>query len=227
MALDRDFILQHLWFGIGKAATGPVSSTTRFYDPAAKLPAFDVAAANKLLDEAGLKPNAQGVRASFKHLIPAVWRGLEPHGRVFPPGHAQDRHRGDAGNHRRRRLGVAHRQLGLRDHHRTCCTSTATRRWASSGQLRLQQHPEDPVHQHRAATPIRRSTRCSPPRGRAPAPTERQKAFDDVQALLVEEMPQIWMMELAYPTITDKRLHNVIQLGTGDHASFDDVFLSA
>ena len=41
----------------------------------------------------------------------------------------------------------------------------------------------------------------------------------------MDEMPLIWMVELAYPTITDKRLHNVIQLGTGDHASFDDVFI--
>ena len=46
MAVDRDFVVQHLWFGLGKAATGPVASTTRFYNAAAKMPAFDVAAAN-------------------------------------------------------------------------------------------------------------------------------------------------------------------------------------
>jgi peptide/nickel transport system substrate-binding protein len=39
-------------------------------------------------------------------------------------------------------------------------------------------------------------------------------------------MPQVWIMEMAFPTISQKKLHNVVELGTGTHASFDDVFIS-
>ena len=56
---------------------------------------------------------------------------------------------------------------------------------------------------------------------------ERRAAFAEVQKLLVEEMPQIWLMELSFPTIHDRRVRNLIQLGTGVHASFDDVFITA
>src|SRR6266568_3979856 len=68
-AIDRDFIVQRLWFGVGKPATSPIASTTRFYDPASKLQAHDPRAATQLLDAAGLKPNAQGIRFSVKHLV--------------------------------------------------------------------------------------------------------------------------------------------------------------
>ena len=33
-------------------------------------------------------------------------------------------------------------------------------------------------------------------------------------------------MELNFPTITDKRLHNVLQYGTGVASNFDDVFFA-
>ena len=47
-----------------------------------------------------------------------------------------------------------------------------------------------------------------------------------MQHLLVEEVPLLWVVEVAYPTVTDKKLHDVITTGTGVHASFDDVFLA-
>src|SRR5713226_1978667 len=67
--IDREFHVQRLWFGVGKPATKPIASTTRFYDPASKLQAHDPRAATQLLDAAGLKPNAQGVRFTVKHLV--------------------------------------------------------------------------------------------------------------------------------------------------------------
>ena len=47
-----------------------------------------------------------------------------------------------------------------------------------------------------------------------------------MQKLLVEEVPQIWLMELSFPTIHDRRLRNVITSGLGVHTSFDDVFIA-
>jgi len=85
-AIDRNFIRDRLWFGIGKVATGPIASTTRFYDPAvAKLQAYDPGAAMQLLDAAGYKPDASGVRFRIKHLaLPygEVWMRLSEYFRA-------------------------------------------------------------------------------------------------------------------------------------------------
>ena len=68
-AIDRNFIVDRLWSGIGKVATGPIASTTPFYDPAvAKLQPFDPQKAMQLLDAAGYPANAKGVRFTIKHL---------------------------------------------------------------------------------------------------------------------------------------------------------------
>jgi peptide/nickel transport system substrate-binding protein len=65
LAIDRTFLVQKLWFGLGKPATGPVASATRFYDPALKPFPHDTKKAMAPLDEAGLKPTADGPRTRF------------------------------------------------------------------------------------------------------------------------------------------------------------------
>jgi peptide/nickel transport system substrate-binding protein len=57
-------------------------------------------------------------------------------------------------------------------------------------------------------------------------PKVRQQAFSAAQKILCEEVPQIWFLELAWPTIHDKKLHNVIKTAMGPNSSFDNVFLS-
>src|SRR4029077_20494678 len=58
MAIDRQFVIDNIWFGFGKPATGPISSNfapNGIYTSDVK--SYNVpdglAAANKLLDEAG------------------------------------------------------------------------------------------------------------------------------------------------------------------------------
>lgn len=72
-AIDRRFILQNIYFGYGKIATGPIPSTSPFYtqEGVPQYP-FDIARANALLDEAGLKRGAGNVRFKLTHeLIPS------------------------------------------------------------------------------------------------------------------------------------------------------------
>jgi peptide/nickel transport system substrate-binding protein len=60
----------------------------------------------------------------------------------------------------------------------------------------------------------------------APDPKVRQQAFSAVQKILTEDVPLLWLLEMSFPTIYDKKLHNVITSGAGVHATFDDVFLA-
>ena len=60
----------------------------------------------------------------------------------------------------------------------------------------------------------------------AALPADREKAFFAVQKLLVQQIPQIWLLEMSFPTIHDKKVKNLVTLGTGVHACFDDVSIA-
>jgi peptide/nickel transport system substrate-binding protein len=62
-SIDRQAILQSVWFGYGIVAPSPISPLlTQFYDPRAPSAPFDLAQAGRLLDEAGLPRQANGFR---------------------------------------------------------------------------------------------------------------------------------------------------------------------
>ena len=68
-AIDREQILDQVIFGQGKVATGPINSQMVFaYSDDVTQYAYDVDAANALLDEAGYAPDDEGVRFAINVL---------------------------------------------------------------------------------------------------------------------------------------------------------------
>jgi peptide/nickel transport system substrate-binding protein len=69
-AIDRNFLVNAISFGLGKVATSPIPSNLPYYDEKAvvKYP-FDPARARALLDEMGLKPKLGGVRHRFSIMM--------------------------------------------------------------------------------------------------------------------------------------------------------------
>ncbi len=65
-AIDRKFILDSLLGGAHKASTGPIASGSPFYTAEVETYAFNIAKANQLLDAAGLKPGANGMRLALE-----------------------------------------------------------------------------------------------------------------------------------------------------------------
>jgi peptide/nickel transport system substrate-binding protein len=72
-ALDIDFALKTIMRGYGKPGRGPIPSVAgaNYTDDVPTYP-FDIEKAKALLDEAGYKPDANGVRFKLKHR-PAPW----------------------------------------------------------------------------------------------------------------------------------------------------------
>ncbi|WP_159996736.1 ABC transporter substrate-binding protein [Roseomonas sp. 18066] len=67
-AIDRDFIVRNIWYGYGEAAISPIPrSMGAFHSAEVPRYAFDPARARQLLDEAGLKPDGNGIRLSITH----------------------------------------------------------------------------------------------------------------------------------------------------------------
>ena len=66
-AIDRQFIVEKAGFGLNKVATGPFSSEMAWaYTPDVHIYAYDPKEAERLLDEAGVKRGADGVRFRTK-----------------------------------------------------------------------------------------------------------------------------------------------------------------
>jgi peptide/nickel transport system substrate-binding protein len=222
-AIDRNFIRDRLWFGIGKVATGPIASTTKYYDPAvAKLQPHDPRKAMELLDAAGLKPNAQGVRFTIKQLsLPygEVWTRLSEYFRT------------------------ALRQVGIEVVLETTDAGAWARRigdWDYETSTNFLSQYADPtlgVERSYVTSNIKKITFTNTGGYSNPKvdelfatardsgdPKVRWQAFSDAQKILCDEVPQIWLMELAWPTIHDKKLHNVISTAMGPNSSFDNVY---
>ena len=64
-AIDREFITKKLHGGRTKIATGPIAPGTPFYSAAVEPYKVDLAKANRLLDQAGLRKGADGMRAAL------------------------------------------------------------------------------------------------------------------------------------------------------------------
>ena len=64
-AIDRKYILDSLLGGLHVRATGPIASGSPFYTAEVEKYDFNLAKATKLLDEAGLKPAANGMRLAL------------------------------------------------------------------------------------------------------------------------------------------------------------------
>ena len=224
LALDRNFILNRLWFGIGKVANSPVASTTKYFNPDVKLAPRDIKKAAALLDEVGVKPGADGVRFKIRHLtLPygEVWTRLAEY------------------------IRASLKQVGIE----VTLESTDTGGWAKRvsdwdydttiNYLYQYGDPTLGVERTYVSTNIQKIVftntggyvnpevdKLFTEARKAPLPADRQKAFFAVQQLLVKEIPQIWLLEMSFPTIHDKKLHNLLLTGTGVHTCFDDVFIS-
>ncbi|MBY3136147.1 ABC transporter substrate-binding protein [Rhizobium laguerreae] len=66
-AIDLDVILNTVWYGYGHISPTPISVfLPRYYDPSIKPYAFDLKAAEQLLDEAGYKRGPDGIRFKLR-----------------------------------------------------------------------------------------------------------------------------------------------------------------
>ncbi len=67
-AIDQKAVVQKAYFNVAAVPSTShiMGDFTQFHDPSIKLPKYDIAAANKLLDDAGQKKGADGIRFRLK-----------------------------------------------------------------------------------------------------------------------------------------------------------------
>jgi peptide/nickel transport system substrate-binding protein len=224
-ALDRTFIRDRLFFGQGKVATGPISSTTRFYSNDVKQYGFDPRKAEALLDEMGLLRRPDGKRAAIKLLA-------LPYGETWT------------------RLAEYVRQSWAKIGIETMIENTDAGTWAQrvanwDYQITFDYTYQfgDPalgVSRTYLSSNIKRGVLLNNTMGYvnptvdalfneaavAPSDDKRAELYAKVQKILVEDVPVLWLLEMKFPTFTNKRVHGVVSSAIGVNDSFEAVYLS-
>jgi len=231
-AIDREFVIKNIWFGYGKPATGPISSNlapTGIYTSDVKH--YDVPnrmeIANKLLDEAGYRRKANGIRFEMVH-------DVTPYGEEW------------------RRLGEYVQQvlaqLGVKANLRYEDVATWIRRIYTTYDYDLTSDWiktfGDPVigvqRQYwskaiRSGVPWVNGTRWTSPEvdklleqaAVEADPKRRAALYHKFQKLVVEASPIIWVSEMAFTTVYNNKFHDLVVSPLGVNTSFDGVWKTA
>ncbi len=224
-ALDREFIRTNIFFGLAKVATGPLHSSSPFYDPNVPLYPFDTAKATALLDEMGLKPDGSGVRARVKLL------GL-PYGELW----------NRLSEYIRQALGKVGIQVTLE--------SSDVAGWGNrfanwdydmtTTFLSMLADPALGVSRTYLTSNIRKGVLFTNTSGysnpevdalfaKAAGSTDegqRKQLYSQIQKIVAGEAPIAWLVEIQWPTIHSAKLRDAIINGFGPNDSFADAWLA-
>jgi peptide/nickel transport system substrate-binding protein len=223
-AIDRGFIRDKIWFGLGRPATGPVNSVTRFHEPDVRKYPHDPKKAEALLDEMGLKKGADGTRAKVKLL-------------VMPYGETWTR-LGEYVKQAMKRVGV---DVTLETTDSAGWVNRVSN-WDYELTFNFVYQYGDPalgVSRTYVSDNIRKGVMFSNTMGyanpqvdtlfaqaaKAVKDEERQQLYSAAQKILVEDVPVAWLLEMEFPTFVDKRFKNAVTSAIGVNESYDGVYM--
>lgn len=224
-AIDREFIRDNIWGGYGVVPNGPIASTTRFHDSGIQPYPHDPDRARALLDEMGLEPDADGVRASVS-LLPLpygeTWRRLAEYIRqslgevgievtiesVDPAGWVQRVSNWDYDLTVNRLSQFGDPAIGVG---RTYVSSNIVKGVMFNNTMGYENPRVDELFEQAAA---------------ATSEEERQRLYSEVQKILVEDVPVVWLLEIKTPTIYNNRFENVIVDALGERSTLANIRLA-
>lgn len=219
-AIDRQFIIDNIWYGFGKPAVGPISSVFKpegFYtDQVLRFDTPDrLDRAKALLDAAGYKPGADGTRF-------AITQDVGPYGEDYQR----------MGEYLRQAFAKIGVKLTLRNEDPAAYVRRVynnydfdmTSGWyVGMGDPTLGVQRQYVTSNINPAIAFNNVTRYSNPEidrlWAAEAveldPAKRAALFQQIQKITVEDSPIIWIMEMELVALQNKRVHNLITSGLG------------
>ncbi len=230
MVIDRQFLIDNIWFGYGKPATSAMTSNFEPLGLYTATPEFypespDIAAANALLDEAGIAADADGMRATAViDLIP----------------YGEDWRR--AGEYMKQAMGDIGVTLELRYEDVPTWLKRVYADYDFELNVNYFYQLPDPVigvqrhygtDQIRQGTPFVNSTRYSNTdvdellaAGAIEVDSaKRGEIYAQIQAILGEELPVVNLFEMEFLTVYNEKLKDHTVSAMGAYHSFDRAYL--
>ncbi len=230
MVIDRQFLIDNIWFGYGKPATSAMTSNFEPLGLYTATPQFyptspDVDAANALLDEAGIVADADGMRASAViDLIPygEDWRRAGEYLKqaLADIGVTLELRYEDVPTWLKRIYGDYDFELNVNYFYQLPDPVIGVQRHYGTDQIRQ-------------GTPFVNSTRYSNERvdellaaGAVEVdPAKRSEIYAEIQTILGEELPVVNLFEMEFLTVYNEKLKDHTVSAMGAYHSFDRAYI--
>jgi peptide/nickel transport system substrate-binding protein len=230
LALDRQGIIQAVWAGYGRPATGPIATrlaASGLAPPSSPVPSGPEAIerANRLLDQAGLRRKEDGQRLAIVH-------DVAPYGPEWQQLGEQ--------------VEIALARLGIKASLRYETVPAWRERLYGSGEFQLASNvgyslcdPALGVHRTLHSRMIGRglpyanAARWSEARADAALdramveldPLRRAQAYRELAGIVAAAAPIAWIAELEPPVVHDRRLRDAVRAPLGVYGSFAEAWL--
>ncbi len=219
-AVNRKFVVDNIFFGLGKIAISPLASSTLFFEPKVTQYDFNMKKARDLIKESGVNVGARTIRLLS-----------------FPYGSAWDR----LGEYTKQSL----EQLGFK----VDIVSVDAGGWAKSTgdfdfdlTFNFTYQYGDPaigVARHYLSSNIVKGSPFVNNQGYSNPkvdellskgastidPIRRQQLYSEAQNILVNEVANGFLFEIEYPTFYRKNIKNLVTTAIGLNESFDNVWI--
>lgn len=230
LVMDREFLIENIWFGYGKPATAALSSnfdaTGLYAEGMPNYPAGgNTEAAIAVLDEAGIMPDADGKRASFTlDLIPygEDWRRAGEYMKqaLMPLGIEVDLRYEDVPTWIKRVYGDYDFQMNVNYFYQLSDPVLGVHRHYGTDQIRQ-------------GTAFVNSTRYSNPKidellaagAVEPDAAARAGIYEEIQMILAEELPVANVFEMQFLTVYNEKLKDHATSALGAYGPFDQAWI--
>lgn len=226
LAIDRKKVVDVMWYGQGQPARGPiVASNPTYFDKSLKPFEYSLEKANKLLDEAGYPRGPNGIR--FK-----MTQHFTPYGESFVRlaeytknelrkiGIEAETQSADLGGWLKAVYGDWSFQMTNNSTHNYSDPSIGVQRAFVSSSIQKgasftnsMGYRNDRVDQLFAQTSIEMD------------PEKRKAQFAEIQKILADELPVIFLADIYYSHLYNKRVHGLITNGISMYSNWDSVWV--
>ena len=225
LALEREKIVDVIWYGQGTPARGPiVSANPVLFNKGLKAYEYDPRKANALLDEAGYKRGTDGVRFKItQNFLPygENWIRLAEYVRLElgKIGIAVETQSVDLGGWLKTVYTDWTFNLTSTFSHNYSDPSIGVERTFTSSNIK-----KGATFTNSMGYKNERIDELFAKAGREMDPAARKKQFDEIQQILHDELPVLFLVELSYTHVWNKRVHGLITNGISMYSSWDSVW---
>lgn len=220
-ALDRDFIVNAIFFGQGKVAKGPFSETTMFHDPDLQQYPFDMELAKKLVADSGIDLSKHPIRlmglpygSTWDRLAEYVKQQLEDLGFTVTIQAV------DAGGWLQN-IGSFNFDLAFNFLYQFGHPAQGVSRnyysdnivqGTHAGNNQAYANPEVDALFTKAADAVNQE--------------DAAEAYTKVQEILADDVPLLWMFDMQNTTIYRDKVKNLVRTAIGLNEPMDDVWIA-
>ena len=220
-ALDRDFIVNAIFFGEGKVARGPFAATTLFHDPELPQYDFDMELAKKLVADSGVDLSKHPIRlmglpygATWDRLAEYVRQQLEELGftvniqAVDAGGWLQNMGNFDFDLAFNYLYQFGHPAQGVARNYYSDNIVKGTH----AGNNEAYNNPKVDELFNKAADAVDQKDAAA--------------AYSEVQKILADEVPLLWTFDMQNTTVYRDKVKNLVRTAIGLNEPMDDVWIA-